>query len=379
MIDLSGDLVEQSFEQRRRVLFVTSFHPGGMGLIGAGEAISAETVRRLRNDVQQLDVLCVAPGYQRKNVEIMDFCDSYTQVAVNRWATLHALIGHFLSGAWIAPWFFTRVFPEAVSELRRLILEKKPTEVWIDFPSSLGFSGHIDGLPIHYFVHDIVSQKTSRSLLKRLFSSSVKRIESSLFRRVSHAYVLSNKDRDLLQELGFTGEISVWPAQALNVGKVDNGRPIVDVVAEFGEGPNMVFFGNMGRPENGQSIAHFALFRLWRVRRAFPSATLWVIGLAPGLGLRMLGRIVPGLKVTGAVDDPTLAFRAAALCIAPLLFGAGVKIKVLQMLDAGATVIASPVGAEGIDPTSKLIVVENSQMVVRIIEFLRRPMLNIGS
>lgn len=359
-------------EQPRRILFITSFHPGASGYIGAGEAISAKTVQRLRAQSDQIDVLCIAPSYQRKNAQADSWCDSYTEVATPLWSTLLGLVLHCLKGAFIAPWFFTRTSPVALQTMRALIRDKKPTEVWIDFPSSLGFVHHIDGLPINYFVYDVVSQKVSRSPMKRLVYPWVRRIEATLLGRVRDCYLLSEKDRVWLADLGFTGKTDVWGVQGTTVGEVDNARAIVDVVAEFAQGPNLVFFGNMGRPENSRSVIHFALLKLWRIRRAFPHAVLWVIGLGPGPALRLLSRVVPGLRVVGPVDDPAPAFKAASLCVAPLLFGAGVKIKVLQMLEADATVMATEVGAEGIAANERLIIVDNQDMAPRIIDYLRR-------
>ena len=354
----------------RRVLFITSFHPDGSGYIGAGEAISVSTLRRLRAEAERVDVLCLAPGYQRKSAQASAWCDSYTEVLTSRWSTLWAMVTHLLAGSWGAPWFFTRTSSSTVAALRRLMDEKQPTEVWIDFPSSLGLVRYIEGVPISYFVHDVVSQKIARSPLKRLVVPWVRRVEASLLRRVSACYLLSEKDGALLRDLGFRGKTEVWGVQNTAVGAVDNARPIADVLGEFGAGPNLVFFGNMGRAENSRSILHFALFKLWRVRREFPGAVLWVLGLAPGPLLRVLSRLLPGLKVVGAVDDPAPAFQAASVCVAPLLFGAGVKIKVLQMLEAGATVISTPVGAEGIACSERLIVVDNDQMVPSIIDYL---------
>ena len=68
----------------------------------------------------------------------------------------------------------------------------------------------------------------------------------------------------------------------------------------------------------------------------------------------------------GAVDDPVLVFQAATLCVAPLRFGAGVKIKVLQMLDAGATVVATTVGAEGIAAKDSLVVADDAEFVTAV-------------
>lgn len=361
----------------RKILFITSFHPGAVGYIGAGEALSAQTLQRLRCASTQVNVVAIAPTYQRKNSAADDWCDTYTEIPMSRWTAAKGILRHFFSGALLAPWFFTRVSPATVLVLKEAIAQYKPTEIWLDFPSSLGFVQHIKNLPIHYFVHDVVSQKIFRSPLKRIFFPLTNYVEASLLRKVDCCYLLSQKDELLLRELKFNRATEVYEIEELYVGEVDGARPIEAVLREFGSGPNLVFFGNMGRSENSLSIAHFALFRWWQVRSAFPEARLFVIGLSPGPLLRLLGRIIPGLRITGAVDDPTLAFQSATVCIAPLLFGAGVKVKVLQMLNAGATVFSTPVGAEGIEqPSPYLIVASDKEIVMRLVSHLRTLIAN---
>ncbi|WP_213731113.1 glycosyltransferase family 4 protein, partial [Citrobacter freundii] len=93
------------------------------------------------------------------------------------------------------------------------------------------------------------------------------------------------------------------------------------------------------------------------IRKQNPHIHLWILGLAPRNLLKLIGMCVSNVHVVGAVSDPTLAFQKADLSVAPLLYGAGVKIKVLQMLEAGATVVATEVGAEGIESHKNLHIV----------------------
>lgn len=204
---------------RRKVLFVTSFHPGASGYIGAGEAISVETLRRLRDEGAQVDVLAIAPRYQRKNAAADSWCNSYTEVPASRWTALAGLFRHVFSGAVLAPWFFTRTSPQAVAALKVAIEQHQPTELWIDFPSSLGFARYAERLPVHYFVHDVVSQKVVRSPLKRLLFPWVQKVEASLLSKVKRCYLLSEKDEQLLRHLQFGGSAEVWGCRGWVLGK----------------------------------------------------------------------------------------------------------------------------------------------------------------
>ncbi|MGH8020351.1 MAG: glycosyltransferase [Opitutaceae bacterium] len=49
----------------------------------------------------------------------------------------------------------------------------------------------------------------------------------------------------------------------------------------------------------------------------------------------------------------------AALSIAPLRMGSGIKIKVVQSIEAGIPTVATPIGAEGVRPSPLLHVADS--------------------
>jgi hypothetical protein len=356
----------------RKILFVSSFHPDGAGNIGAGEAISGDSIRRLCSTGAEVHVLCVAPDYQRANQLLVEACASYEIVQHSPKQSLLAISKNVFNGALFAPWLFTRVSSRAIMALKKTIDEIQPDEVWLDFPSSLGFVRYIQAPRIVYFAHDILSQKIRRSPFKFFLAPFVSRIERRLLEPLSRLIVLSDKDSRLARDLGFSKEIDIWAPSRPRVGSVDNSTAIDVITAQFGKGPNMVFFGHMGRPENHWSMVVFIVAHYWKIRIAFPTVRLWIIGIKPRFTLKTLARIFPGVEIVGPVDDPSEAFSKSTLCIAPILFGAGVKIKVLQMLDAGATVVATPVGAEGISENSHLVIANWSDLSPIIVYALKQ-------
>lgn len=347
----------ESAARAPRVLFITAFHPGGAGEIGAGEAISEDSLRAMHAAGKEIHVLCLAPPSQCANPQVVKICASYQTL---HHTTLQALMGvlwGLAHGSFIAPWMFSRVSPRNIQAVKKALQERPIDEIWLDFPSSLGFAPHLAGTHIEYFVHDVVSQKVGRRKLLAFLQPFVKQVEKRLLSFVTKCVTLSGKDEILLRNLGFAGETIVSPPSHVRVGTVVAGMPVAKLLESFSGRENLVFFGNMGRPENHWSIVHFLLFSFRKIRHSHPDVQFWILGLSPRRLLRVLGHLMSGVHVVGAVDDPIPAFRAATLCVAPLRLGAGVKIKVLQMIDAGATVVASPVGGEGIAACADLIVV----------------------
>jgi glycosyltransferase involved in cell wall biosynthesis len=86
-----------------------------------------------------------------------------------------------------------------------------------------------------------------------------------------------------------------------------------------------------------------------RIRAAVPEARLALVGSKPSDAVVALANDV--VEVTGFVPDDELARRyaGARVVLAPLRFGAGVKLKVIEALAEGVPVVTTPVGAEGIE------------------------------
>lgn len=353
-------------------LLITSFHPSGSGTIGAGEAISKDLVDDLLDSGNALVVLCFAPPNQSADPTLVSRCLAYHQYPHS---ILNALSG-IATAPWqkglFSPWFFTRVSRRNVSEVRRVKDQYDIGEIWLNFPSSLGFSDHLQGESLNYLLHDVVCQRIGRRFFLRLLLPMVRRTEAELLLNISSCRVLSAKDSRLLSEIGYAGTTAVHPPRNIAAGQVSGGVSVTEILKGFHGHKNLVFFGNMGRSENHTSIMHFLFFAFPKIYRQHRDAQLWILGLSPHWTLRLVARLFGGVRVVGPVDDPAPAFRAADICIAPLRQGAGVKIKVLQMLEAGAKVIASVVAAEGIPSHKNLHVLAYEDIPNAVNSFLAR-------
>jgi len=352
-----------------KILFISAFHPAGCGDIGAGELISGQSLERFLSAGNIVDVVVISPKKQRANSIYQSRCQSYSVFNQTKLKTVLSIISNFKYMSFFAPWFFTRAHSNVIDYINNLIANNDYCSVWLDFPSTLGISASISHNNIIYCAHDVVTQRIRRSITKRWMSPLVALVESQLLKKINQIRVLSSKDSELIRNLHFQGNISIIELGEQKAGHVDNASNINSVVDEFQGKTNLVFFGNMSRSENHWSILWFIVFIFLRLVRKNPMYHLWVLGLSPRLVLRILSKLIPNVHVTGAVDDPTLAFKLADLCIAPLLFGAGVKIKVIQMLDCGAIVLSTPVGAEGIMQNAKLKIVDPKNLYSFLVEY----------
>lgn len=112
---------------------------------------------------------------------------------------------------------------------------------------------------------------------------------------------------------------------------------------------DILFYGAMGRPENWKSAIWFIdnVMPLIKV----PDVKFVVIGNKPNLELKK--RESSNIIIKGFVEDIAPYFQESMCMVAPLLFGAGVKIKVLEALSAGIPVLTNAIGIEGINAEDK--------------------------
>lgn len=142
---------------------------------------------------------------------------------------------------------------------------------------------------------------------------------------------------------------------ARHVAALSNGIDCVfyDPEAAFArfpaaEGPLMVFTGQMDYRPNVEAVDSFAREVLPLIRQRHPTARFLIVGRQPTGAVAALGSL-PGVTVTGAVDDVRTYLAAADLVVAPLRIARGIQNKVLEAMAMARAVLASTAAAEGIN------------------------------
>ncbi len=154
--------------------------------------------------------------------------------------------------------------------------------------------------------------------------------------------------------------VCISEEEAAYVRSVTSSAPALVIeprVAQIEPSPNtlegrrdMVFVaGWMAGPAspNVDALRWFVEGVLPRVRREVPWARVRVTGASPPYNVRDL--VSDGVSVLGFVEDLRPLYASARAVIAPIRFGAGVKLKTVEALEYGVPTVATTVGAEGID------------------------------
>jgi len=115
---------------------------------------------------------------------------------------------------------------------------------------------------------------------------------------------------------------------------------------DFEERNGILFFGAMQRSENIEAVRFF-LEHIWPLLNCKQDVVFYCVG--GGVDENLIWQYVTDNVVfTGFVDDPSDYFQKAFCFIAPLLHGAGIKIKVIEGMASGIPVITNDIGIEGI-------------------------------
>jgi glycosyltransferase involved in cell wall biosynthesis len=111
--------------------------------------------------------------------------------------------------------------------------------------------------------------------------------------------------------------------------------PVVSFVALLSWGPNV-------------DAAVWFCTKVWpQVVAAMPEARLQLVGRGPAPAVRALSG--PTVEVTGTVPDLEPWYARTRVAVAPLQAGGGSRLKILEALAAARPVVATSIGAEGLE------------------------------
>ena len=130
---------------------------------------------------------------------------------------------------------------------------------------------------------------------------------------------------------------------------------------------DILFFGNMGRPENYNAAIEFIENVLPKLKTV--GARFVVLG---GNAEKLKKYEKKNVTITGYIKNPDEYFANSAIFVAPIKQGAGIKIKVLEAMSSGIPVITTEVGIEGIPATNEkdYLLYKNEDELVKCIDYL---------
>lgn len=228
--------------------------------------------------------------------------------------------------------------------------------------------------------HNIESELMSRyserqtNLLRRTYARRASRQMSSLERRSMGEFdahvVVSSRDGARLLELEaearvfviengvdisyytderITGAHAAWlKEQKSEAASAHVARHASSSNALEQKPRRIAFVGSMDYHANVDAVVSFAR-EIWpRLSEQQPGLIFTIVGRDPDAEVRQLASI-PGIEVTGTIDDVRPYYHEMLAAIIPLRVGGGSRLKILEAMAAGVPVVSTTLGAEGLD------------------------------
>lgn len=173
-------------------------------------------------------------------------------------------------------------------------------------------------------------------------TAKLRRYERRLLRAADAVVAVSAADAAVLRALA----PGVNPVVVPNGVDTEAYQPDPAVAAD----PDLVVFtGKMDFRPNIDGMAWFCE-TVWPLARALrPTLRLEIVGRDPVPRVRALASAAAGIAVTGAVPDVRPFIARAGIVVVPLRVGGGTRLKVLEAMAVGKAIVATRLGAEGLD------------------------------
>lgn len=162
--------------------------------------------------------------------------------------------------------------------------------------------------------------------------------ERQALRLSAASFVCSSADAITLRKLASTDTVHVIP-NTVTVPDHIHHNPT--------SGETLGFIGSFAHPPNVDAV-EWLLSDIWpQVRQSRPNARLRIAG--PG-SRQMFGRThgKDGIEVLDFVDDLGAFYESLNLVIAPLRYGAGTRVKIIEAAGYAMPVVSTTLGAEGL-------------------------------
>lgn len=286
---------------------------------------------------------------------------------ISRLEKLYLITVNLFKG--IPPRYGSRLKNSILKDIQKKIASHQFSEIYYEFSQCASYHLY---LPNHISstlsIHDLQIQVSLRSkpIEAFLFTWPTYQYEKKLLTAINKLIVLCDKDKKLIEGLYQHKQTSIRPP------------PLSDFVTrvhrkiEHIERYSILFWGALARPEN-EEAAWLLIKQIFPpIKEIFPEAKLYIAGSEPSK--RLLDMQSESVIVTGFIEKPESFFSSAHLGVLPLIRGAGIKLKTLEMLACKLPVITTEIGAEGVSDNELLTIVSLDKIVDSVINTFNQSM-----
>ena len=239
-------------------------------------------------------------------------------------------------------------------KLRQLINDEKPDIIQLEGPYldyCIPVIRETSQAKIAFRAHNIENEiwkrradQSKNPLMRyyfRVLSQRILRVEKSMISRADLVIPISQRDLDHIRDMGLSRPSKICPA-GLDIKTYPDPATVSDI--------SLFYIGALDWGPNTEGLDWF-FANVWkRITDMHPGIELHIAGRNADYYFKRKKETV-GIIVRGEVDNAHEFINNHSVMIVPLFSGSGIRVKILEGMLLGRTVITTPVGAEGLDVT----------------------------
>jgi glycosyltransferase involved in cell wall biosynthesis len=179
------------------------------------------------------------------------------------------------------------------------------------------------------------------SLLLKLFSISeyikYKIYEHRYYTRFDKIFAISEVDKNYLEKRFHLNSVEIIPFGIKN----KQIRNLSKTKIPF----SMIFVGYISWYPNKDGISWFLKTIYPKLIIKFPKLKFWIIGVCPK---SFKQKKIKGVTFFGYINNLTEYYKKASLFVAPIRYGSGIRIKLLEAISYNMDIIATQEAVEGL-------------------------------
>lgn len=188
--------------------------------------------------------------------------------------------------------------------------------------------------------------KENKNVANIYIDSDLAKREIAAIYRCDLSLIISEKEVDLLvSEFQLPEKILYYLPFLLN----EISEETKNALPGFEKRKDFISIGNFLHEPNWKATLYLKE-QLWpEIRKKLPEAKMQIYGAYPSQKVLNLHNEKENFIVNGWAENSGEVMKNSKVCLAPILFGAGLKGKLAEAMQNGTTSVTTPIGAEGIN------------------------------
>jgi glycosyltransferase involved in cell wall biosynthesis len=265
-----------------------------------------------------------------------------------RWQRRWRLASTWLKGQY--PWRTVWFWNPAMQHLLDHLLTEKAFDLVIIEDNAMGAYAYRTRTPLLFTEHEVrrarpIDKAALRQnhplhwALKEVDWARWPRYQKTVWQKFDRIQVFTPRDAVAI------GSLSPEMAQRVRVNPFGVEIP-ASLEAETQERNSLLFVGNFTHPPNVDAAVWFGKEIMPLLREHHPGVVLRLVGIYPPPEVKALA--CDDIQVTGPVPEIEPYFASAAVVVAPIRIGGGMRMKVLKAMALGKAIVTTPRGADGL-------------------------------